>query len=181
MLFLNILLSGYITSLLKYKIDKNDFSISQSLAFGNKISLVILFIISLMLTAYLVFYRKMTKVYTIINIILLIIICVFFITIVWITMHRNALQHSIFALIIFLSVLIFIILNGIYLWKETPNKKTYQKVLILIIPILTGLSMVGLSTGVFLLKTEKQFQVFPSFENIILVLAGLSILELGFI
>ena len=68
MLFLNILFSGYITSLLKKQINKNDFSISQSLAFGQEISLVVLFVIFIMLTCYLVIYRKMTKVYTIINI-----------------------------------------------------------------------------------------------------------------
>ena len=181
MLFLNILFSGYITSLLKKQINKNDFSISQSLAFGQEISLVVLFVIFIMLTCYLVIYRKMTKVYTIINIILLIIICAFVITIVWITMHKSTLQHSIFASIIFLALYIFVILNAVNLWKNTPNKKIYQKVLILIIPILISLSMIGLITGVTLSYNKKQLQVFPSFENIVIVLGGLSILELGFI
>jgi hypothetical protein len=181
MLFMNILFSGYIVSLLDNKISEKEFTISQSLAFGNKISLVVLFVVSLLLTGYLVFYRKQTKLYTIINIILLIIIGAFLITIVWITAHKNAHQHYAFASIIFICLVVFITLNSVSLWNGLPDKKLYQKILIILLPTVLYLSLIGLGTGFILHVTDKNNHVFPSFENIILVLTGLSILELGFI
>ncbi len=181
MLFMNIFFSGYITSLLNNKISDKDFTISQSLAFGNKISLIVLLVISLLLTGYLVYYRKQSKIYTIINIIILIIICAFMITIIWITIYKSEHQHYSFASIIFVCLIVFITLNSISLWKGLPDKKLYQKVLIILLPVILYLSLIGLGTGFILHVTEKNIHVFPSFENIMLVLAGLSILELGFI
>ncbi len=181
MLFLNILLSGYITSFLDGQISEANFSISQSLAFGNKISLIILFVIALLLTGYLIFHRKQSTDITIINTILLVIICAFFITIIFITTYRNANQHYIFSSIIFSCLVAFVTLNAVSLWKGIPDKKIYQKVLILILPIVLYLSLFGLSIGLYFFITDKQQHVFPSFENIVFVLSGLSILEMGFI
>jgi len=48
-IFMNVLLSGYIASLVKGKITKNDFTISQALAFGEKPPLIIFFIIGIVL------------------------------------------------------------------------------------------------------------------------------------
>ena len=184
-LFLDILLSGYITSVIKDKINDTNYTISESLAFGNKPSLIILLIIGLVLVGFLIYYRKQSKILTIIRLCLLVLIAVFFITIIWITTYKNNKQHYVFASIIFASLVLLILINSYSLWNETLNKKLYQKIVILITPILLGLSLIGLTTGFFLFINEdsnaKAKRVFPSFELIVFSLSGLSILSLGFI
>ncbi len=184
-LFLDILLSGYITSVIKDKINDTNYTISESLAFGHKISLIILLIIGLVLIGFLIHYRQQSKILTIIRLCLLVLIAVFFITIIWITTYKNDKQHYIFASIIFVSLVLLILINSYSLWNETLNKKLYQKIIILIVPILIGLSLIGLTTGFILLldkdANSKAKRVFPSFELIIFSLSGLSILSLGFI
>jgi hypothetical protein len=181
MLLSNILFSGYIVSLHKKQIDDKVFTISQSLAFGNEIALVVLIVIAFALFGFVIYYRKQSKPTTVIRLFLLLVALVFLITIVWITTFRNGKLHYIFALIIFLSAVIVVFLNSYSLWKEKINKKLYEKIIILAIPILTILSLVGLGIGGILPDKKIGGQVFASFENILLTCVGGSMLSLGFI
>lgn len=184
-ILINILLSGYIASFVKGKITKNDFTISQSLAFGLKPTLIIFFIIGIVLIGLLVYFRNIkggdkNKIQMAISYILLLLITVFFITIIWITIYRNETQHYIFSSIIFGSAILFILLNSYSLWTGIKEKKLYKKIIILLVPILTMLSLIGLMVGLHFFVNNKAVEVFPSFENIILILTGTSILTLGF-
>ena len=50
-------LSAYLVSALKGEIDDKNFTISQSLAFGNKYAMVILLVLSFGILGYLTYYR----------------------------------------------------------------------------------------------------------------------------
>ncbi len=177
----NIVFSGYIVSLHKNQINSKNFTISQALAFGNEIALVVLIVVSLLLFGYLIYYRKQTLIITLIRLFLLLVAGVFLITIVWITTFRHEQQHYIFASIIFVCNVAFITLNSYALWTEKADKKLYEKIIILIIPILTYISLIGLGVGLILKKNKTAEEVFPSFENITLALLGSSMLSMGFI
>ncbi len=181
LLVLNIIFSAYIVSFSKNQIDSNNFTISQSLAFGNNIAIVVLIVISLLLFGYLIYYRKQSNIITLLGLFLLFVAGVFLITIVWITTFRNEQQHYIFALISFICAILFITLNSYSLWTEKQDKNFYEKIIILLIPILTYISFIGLGIGFFLSNKNIAHEVFPSFENIIVTLLGGSILSLGFI
>jgi hypothetical protein len=180
-LICNMVFSGYIVSLHKGQINNKNFTISQALAFGNEIALVVLIVVSLLLFGYLIYYRKQSKISTLIRLFLLLVAGIFLITIVWITTFRHEQQHYIFASIIFICNIIFITLNSFVLWTEKDNKKLYEKIIILIIPILTYVSLIGLLVGLILKKKDIAHEVFPSFENITFALLGGSILSIGFI
>jgi hypothetical protein len=178
-LFCNIVFSGYIVSLHKDKIDSKIFTISQALAFGNEIALVVLIVVSFLLFGYLIYYRKQSFISTIIRLFFLLVACVFLITIVWITTFRHEQQHYIFASIIIVCNIIVVTLNSYALWTEKTDKYLYEKIIILIIPILTYISLIGLIVGLYL--KNKVEEIFPSFENISLALFGGSMLSIGFI
>jgi hypothetical protein len=185
-IFMNVLLSGYIASLVKGKITKNDFTISQALAFGEKPPLIIFFIIGIVLIGLLIYYRNIrgiakNKIQTIISYILLLLITVFFITIMWITVYKSETNHYIFAAIIFGSAILFVLLNSYSLWTGIKEKKLYKKIIILLIPILTILSLIALGIGLYFKMKDKVVELFPTFENVILVLTGSSIVSLGFL
>ena len=171
---------------MKGKISKDDFTISQALAFGEKPPLIIFFVIGIVLIGYLVYYRNIkggikNKIQMAMSYILLLLITVFFITIMWITIYKNEKHHYIFSAIIFGSAILFILLNSYSLWTGINEKKLYKKIIILLIPILTILSLIGLGIGLHFFVNKKVLEIFPSFENIILVLTGSSILSLGFL
>ncbi len=191
-LICNIVFSGYIVSLHKNEIDERRFTISQALAFGNEIALVVLIVISLLMFGYLVYYRSGTKMVngrkkhdinlnTIIRLFLIFLAGIFLITIVWITTFRHEQQHYIFASIIFTCATIFIILNSVSLWKGKSIKKLYEKIIIITIPILSILAITGAGIGLLLSKNKDMHTVFPIFENIGVSILGASILSLGFI
>ncbi len=177
----NIVLSGYIVSLQKNQINSKNFTISQALAFGNEIALVVLIVVSLLLFGYLIYYRKQSLIITLIRLFLLLVAGVFLITIVWITTFRHAQQHYIFATIIFICNVLFITLNSYALWTGKTDKNLYEQIIILTIPILTYISLIGLGIGLLLKKYKTAEEVFPSFENITLALLSSSILSMGFI
>jgi hypothetical protein len=184
-ILINILLSGYIASFVKGKISKDDFTVSQALAFGEKPPLIIFFVIGIVLIGYLVYYRNIrgpadNKIQATMSYILLLLITVFFITIMWITIYKNETHHYIFSSIIFGSAILFILLNSYSLWTGINEKKLYKKIILLLIPILTILSLIGLGIGLHFMMKNKVVELFPSFENILLVLTGSSILTLGF-
>lgn len=181
MLLCNILFSGYIVSLHKDQINDRVFTISQALAFGNEIALVVLIVIAFVLFGFLLYYRKQSKPTTIIRLFLLLVALVFLITIVWITTFRNGKLHYIFALIIFLSGIIIVLLNSYSLWKEKMNKTFYEKIIILAIPILTIISLLGLGLKFIIPSKKIGSQVFASFEIILITCVSGSILSLGFI
>ena len=57
----NIVFSAYIVSFHKGQINNKNFDISQALAFGNEIALVVLIVIALLLFGYLIYYRKLLE------------------------------------------------------------------------------------------------------------------------
>ena len=60
--------------------------------------------------------------------------------------------------------------------------KTKNKIIILqILPILAILGGMGLMIGKYKIVEEKVVQLFPSFENYMILVQGASILTLGFI
>ena len=99
----------------------------------------------------------------------------------WITVYKSETNHYIFAAIIFGSAILFVLLNSYSLWTGIKEKKLYKKIIILLIPILTILSLIALGIGLYFKMKDKVVELFPTFENVILVLTGSSIVSLGFL
>jgi hypothetical protein len=178
---LNILLSGYIVSLHKKKINNDVFTISQSLAFGNEIALVVLILIAFIILGFLVYYRKKSNIIMVITLFLLLVACVFLITIVWITIFKNEKAHYIFAAIAFLCSILIVTLTSYSLWTGNHDKKLYEKIIILLVPIITVLSLIGAGVGFLLPNKTIGGRIFASFEIIFILCICSSVLSLGFI
>lgn len=96
----------------------------------------------------------------------------------WVTTFYNRKDHYILASIIFTSVVIYITLTSMALYKFNKKLSPVYTILIYSIPML---GIVGLIVGNIKVVSNNASQVFPSFENYLLFLMGLSSLMLGFI
>lgn len=171
-------LTSYLPSTLKGEITKNEFTVSQSLAFAIKTAFIILLTVAVGLLGYLMYYRGHALI--IFRLFLLVIMYAFIVTILWVTTYYNTEYHYIFAGIIFSAGLIFIMVNS-YLIALGLNRKSKHKLLVLkIIPILGIIGSIGLIIGNVPYIKEKVSPLFPSFENFMLVIVGLIIITLGF-
>jgi len=172
-------LSAYLVSALKGEIDDKNFTISQSLAFGNKYAMVILLVLSFGILGYLTYYRG--GAYLILRLFLILVISSLIITIIWVTTFYSKMDHYILAGIIFVSALINIILTSNTIYSELKMKTKNKIIILQILPILAILGGMGLMIGKYKIVEEKVVQLFPSFENYMILVQGASILTLGFI
>lgn len=171
-------LSSYLPSTLKGKITENEFTISQSLAFTIKALFIVLFTIAIGLLGYLIHYRGHE--YVAFRIFLIVIMYAFVVTILWVTIYYNKEYHYIFAGIIFSTATIFIILTC-YVISLGLSKKSNHKLLALkIIPVLAIIGIIGILIGNIPYIDANASPLFPSFENYMLSIQGLSIITLGF-
>ena len=172
-------LSAYLVSALKGEIDDKNFTISQSLAFGNKYAIVILLVLSFVILGYLTYYRG--GAYLILRLFLILVISSLIITIIWVTTFYSKMDHYILAGIIFVSALINIILTSNTIYSELKMKTKNKIIILQILPILALIGFIGLGVSKINIVEEKVVQLFPSFENYMILVQGASILTLGFI
>ena len=175
-LFLGI--TAYLVSALEGEIQGNNFTISQAIAFGNKPSMVTLVVIAMSIFSYLTYYRGHNYLYF--RLLLSLIICSFVITIVWVTTYYSKEDHYILAAFIFSSVIITIILNSYLIYNGQTVKSKNSKMILLALPILAILGFIGLTLGKVSVIEDEVVQLFPSFENYIGALFGMSVFTLGF-
>jgi hypothetical protein len=175
-LFLGI--TAYLVSSLKGEIKDDNFTISQAIAYGNKPSMIILVVCAMGILSYLTYYRGHKYLYF--RLLLNLIICSFIITIVWVTTYYSESDHYILAAFIFGSVVISIILNSYLIYNGLPKKTKNAKMILLAIPILAIIGLIGLILGRIKVIEEKAVQLFPSFENYIGAILGMSVFTLGF-
>tara|TARA_Y100000389_G_C17370470_1_gene468749 strand:- start:358 stop:951 length:594 start_codon:yes stop_codon:yes gene_type:complete len=172
-------LGSYLVSFEKHHITDTDFSVSQSLAFGNKPVMITFYTLSYICLILLVLLRGGSKKLLIIKVFLLILSYSLLITIIWITTFRDKTAHISFAGIIFISNLIFQMVSLYSFYNYVRNKKTI---------IATGLLqiIIVILIGVFLLlrlysNLSIYDQLFSSFENLTVVSMSVVIFALGFI
>jgi hypothetical protein len=175
-LFLGI--TAYLVSALRGEIQSDNFTISQAIAFGNKPSMVTLVVLAMGIFAYLTYYRGHNYLYF--RLLLSLIICSFVITIVWVTTFYSQEDHYILAAFIFTSVVITIILNSYLIYNGQLVKTKNSKMILLALPILAILGFVGLTLGKLSVIEDEVVQLFPSFENYIGAIFGMSVFTLGF-
>lgn len=176
---LMFLLAAYMTSFEKGKIDKNIFTVSQALAFGNKPTMVLMLTTGLALLLLLNYYRGLPYLY--IRLFLVVVMYAFITSLFWVTTFYNRKDHYILASIIFISAVIYITFTSMALYKFNKNLSPFYTILLYAIPLLSIIGIVGLLIGNIKTVNDKTPQVFPSFENYLLFLMGLSSLMLGFI
>lgn len=176
---IGLLLGSYLVSFEKHDITDTDFSVSQSLAFGNKPVMVTFYTLSYICLILLVLLRGGNKYLLIIRVFLLLLSYSFLITIIWITTYRNEIEHYAFAGVIFTSNLIFQLITLFSFYNYVINKKTI---------IATGFLqiIIVILLGIFLLLSlysnlSIYAQLFYSFENLTVVSMSVVILALGFI
>ena len=175
-LFLGI--TAYLVSALEGEIQGNNFTISQAIAFGNKPSMITLVVLAMGIFSYLTYYRGHN--YLFFRLLLSLIICSFVITIVWVTTYYSKEDHYILAAFIFSSVVITIILNSYLIYNGQTVKTKNSKMILLALPILAILGFVGLTLGKVSVIEDEVVQLFPSFENYIATIFGMSVFTLGF-
>lgn len=95
--------AAYFDSFKKGKIDKNLFTVSQSLAFGNKVDMGILLTTGISLLMFLNYYRGLPYMYVKI---LLFVIFSFILSIFWVTTYYSISEHQILALITNIIIII---------------------------------------------------------------------------
>jgi len=170
-------LSSYLPSALSGDVNKKEFTVSQSLAYSIKPLFVILLSIAIFTLAYLIYYRGHNYLYM--RLFLLLIMYAFIVTIVWVTTMYSEKDHYILAAFIFAASCIFITLNSLSIYNGLKIKTQKLKIILTIIPILAFIGMIALLIS-HLIK-DKVPELFPSFENYMLAIKGLSVLSLGFI
>jgi len=175
-LFLGI--TAYLVSALEGEIQGNNFTISQAIAFGNKPSMVTLVVLAMGIFSYLTYYRGHNYLYF--RLLLSLIICSFVITIVWVTTFYSKEDHYILAAFIFTSVVITIILNSYLIYNGQLVKTKNSKMILLALPVLAILGFIGLTLGKVSVIEDEVVQLFPSFENYIGAIFGMSVFTLGF-
>ena len=175
-LFLGI--TAYLVSALEGDIQGNNFTISQAIAFGNKPSMITLVVLAMGIFSYLTYYRGHNYLYF--RLLLSLIICSFVITIVWVTTYYSKEDHYILAAFIFSSVIITIILNSYLIYNGQTVKTKNSKMILLALPILAILGFIGLTLGKVSVIEDEVVQLFPSFENYIATVFGMSVFTLGF-
>lgn len=171
--------AGYEVSYSKDKIQDTNFTISQSLAFGNDPALVTLFTLGTLAYIYLLIIRgPKTLLYP--RIFLQVVVYTFLITIIWITTFRDIHKHYIFAGIIFFSTLVYHVLTYITFRKE--NVSTFFKYSLLTACILNLLVFIGLGVtkGTSLSKYDESKITFASLENSTTAITGTVLFMIGF-
>jgi hypothetical protein len=172
-------LSAYLVSVIKDEIDDKNFTVSQSLAFGNKYAMVILLVLSFGILGYLTYYRGGAYLFT--RLLLVLVISSLIITLIWITTFYSKMDHYILAGIIFISALINITLTSNTIYNELKIKTKTKKNILILITILALIGFIGLGVSKINIVEDKVVQLFPSFENYMILVQGASILTLGFI
>jgi len=175
-LFLGI--TAYLVSALRGEIQSDNFTISQAIAFGNKPSMITLVVLAMGIFSYLTYYRGHNYLYF--RLLLSLIMCSFVITIVWVTTYYSKEDHYILAAFIFTSVVTTIVLNSYLIYNGQTVKSKNSKMILLAIPILAFLGFVGLTLGKVKVIEDEVVQLFPSFENYIATIFGMSVFTLGF-
>jgi hypothetical protein len=170
-------LLAYLNATLENEINSNNFTISQSLAFSIKPAFVVVFTIACALFAYLMYYRN--HCYLWIRLFILFVIYAFIITILWVTTYYNKSDHYILASFIFTFTVLFIGLNNLLLYNGLKSHSRLKDIFLITIPILAVLGLIGILISTLVLSDIPQ--IFPSFENYILLLQGISVLSMGFI
>ena len=82
---------------------------------------------------------------------------------------------------IFSSLLAYIILTSIILYQGLKSKTNFKVFLTVFVPILALLCIVGLGVSRTQYINDKVEELFPSFENSMIVIQFFSILSLGFL
>jgi len=159
-------LGSYLPSALSGDVNKKEFTVSQSLAYSIKPLFVILLTIAILLLAYLLYYRGHKYLY--IRLFLLLVMYAFIVTIVWVTTMYSEKDHYILAAFIFVASCIFITLNSFAIYSGLKIKTQKSKIILIIIPILAFIGMFGLLIST--LVKDKVSELFPSFENYMLVI-----------
>ena len=172
-------LSAYLVSALKGEIDDKNFTVSQSLAFGNKYAMIILLVLSFSILGYLTYYRKGADL--LLRLFLILLISSLIITLIWVTTFYSKMDHYILAGIIFISALINITLTSNTIYNELKIKTKTKKNILILITILALIGFIGLGVSKINIVEDKVVQLFPSFENYMILVQGASILTLGFI
>lgn len=173
-------IAGYEVSYQKGKIWNTEFTISQSLAFGNDPALVTLFTLGTMAYIYLLLLKgPKNLLYP--RIIAQIIAYIFLITIIWITTFRDKGKHYIFAAIIFFSILMYHILT--YLTYRNSKVSPMVKNILLLACILNILVFIGLGVtkGTPISKYDETKITFASLENTVTLITGSVLLVIGFL
>ena len=178
MVFLMFLLEAYLHSYFNGHIDKNLFTVSQSLAFGYKPGMGVMLTFGIGILIFLNLYRGLN--YLPIRIFLLFVCYALIFTIFWVTTYYNRTDHYSIAITIFIFAIVYIFLNSMAIFNH-GGYNTFGLILIYLLPILSILGFIGLSIGLIPSVFKKVPQIFPSFENFILVLIGASNLLLGFV
>ncbi len=175
--FLMFTLAAYLHSFLKGHIDENLFTVSQSLAYGHKPIMVVMLTIGIGMIMFLNVYRGLNFLY--IRLFLLFVCYSLILTIFWVTTYYNRRDHYILAITIFICALVYIFLNSIALYMN-KGYNTLGLVAIILIPVLSILGFIGLMISLTPTIHDKVPQIFPSFENFMLLMKGMSVLLLGF-
>lgn len=151
---IGLVVGGYAVSISKNQIEENEFTVSQSLAFGSKEIMIICFVISYLCGILLIWERGPMK-YIVIRSLFVTISYILLITIIYVTVYYDKYLHYTFAGIIFVCNLLFIFLTAHlfrgYLRQE-PVAYTYLFDGLLII-LLASFIMVNVY-GVFKVDTE---------------------------
>lgn len=169
-------LLAYLPAALEQDVNKNVFTISQSLAYSIKPAFIVVFSIASLLFGYLMYYRGHDYLFT--RLFLLLVISAFVITILWVTTFYNKDDHYILAGIIFSLTVLFIIINNYVIYKGMKLHGKYKTLFLVGTPILAILGLFGLIIGMTVLKNE--IPVFPAFENYMIIIESLSVIALGF-
>lgn len=170
-------LLAYLNASLEHEIDANKFTVSQALAFSIKPAFIVVFTVTCLLFAYLLYYRGHN--YLWIRLFMLLVIYVFIVTIIWVTTYYNKTDHYILASFIFAFAVLFIALNCFLIYNGLKLHSKLKDIVLIAIPILAVLGLVGILISLVVLGNIPQ--VFPAFENYVLLMKGISALALGFI
>lgn len=174
-------IAGYEVSLAKGEIWDTNFTISQSLAFGNDPALVSCFTVGLLAYMYLIMLKG-PKHLLYPRLLALLIAYVFLVTIIWITTFRDTTLHYTFASVIFGCTLLYHIIT--YLAYRQSSASVLLKRSLLGVAILNVLVTIAL----ILVKVISPFDEeaggkisFAALENTVTVLTGTVIALLGFL
>ena len=182
--FLIALVGGaYGFSIASNHINQDDFTVSQALAHGNKLVMIIFFVSSFLIIAYLNYLRSSNFLYEL-RIFLLFVIYALIIIIMWITVSANNRLHYILAGIIFTTNILYLIIISYIFNDYLRREKKYKKYLLDIILFLTFFAWIILIVfGIFGSENKKLYddEIFAITENITVCLTALPILFLGFV
>ena len=176
-------LGGYLVSYDKGKIDADQFTISQALAFGSKPIMITLFLLSFICTILLNYVRGGEKNLLYLRYLLTFIPYAFIIVIIYVTADVNKSLHFKFAGTIFLTQLLFVFVVS-YLFNQYLDEDCN-----LLIPLDFNIVLIICSFvlllvfGIYNEDDSSEFRsiIFATSENLTVFLNLLPILYLGFI